>query len=281
MRIRSSHGVLLELHDLGGEGPALLIVHATGFCAGAYRPLAAALGAGFHVWALDVRGHGDSDAPADGSMSWDAISNDVLAAVSAIGDGPVGPVAVGHSMGGAAILQAERKVPGTFRGAYVYEPIVFPAGAPVSDPTQNPLAVGAARRRPTFPSRAEALLRYASRPPLGELRADALAAYVEHGFRDLADGTVTLKCPPEREAATFAAAGRITTQEVTGLPLPTIVAAGQGGGPGPDPASFAPLVAEALPHSELRVYPHLGHFGPLQDPPTVAEEILGVEWDQL
>lgn len=279
MRIRSSHGVLLELHDFGGEGPSLLIVHATGFCAGAYRPLAAALGTGFHVWALDVRGHGDSDAPADGSMSWDAISNDVLAAVSALGDGPV--VAVGHSMGGSAILDAERKVPGTFRGAFVYEPIVFPAGAPISAPAQNPLAVGAARRRPTFPSRAEALLRYASRPPLGELRADALAAYVEHGFRDLPDGTVTLKCPPEREAATFAAAGRVTTQEVTGLALPTVVAAGQGGGPGPDPASYAPPVAQALRHSELRIYPHLGHFGPLQDPPTVAEEILGVDWDAL
>lgn len=279
MRIRSSHGVLLELHDLGGEGPSLLLVHATGFCAGAYRPLAAALGAGFHVWALDVRGHGDSDAPADGSMSWDAISNDVLAAVSALPDGPL--VAVGHSMGGAAILDAERKVPGTFRGAFVYEPIVFPAGAPISDPSQNPLAVGAARRRPTFPSRAEALLRYASRPPLGELRADALAAYVEHGFRDLPDGTVTLKCPPEREAATFAAAGRVTTQELAGVALPTVVAAGQGGGPGPDPASFAPAVATMLKRGELRLYPHLGHFGPLQDPPTVAEEILGVDWDAL
>lgn len=279
MRIRSSHGVLLELHELGGAGPALLVVHATGFCAGAYRPLAAALAPDFQVWALDVRGHGDSHAPADGSMSWDAISNDVLAAVSAMGDGPV--VGVGHSMGGAAILHAERKVPGTFRGAYVYEPIVFPAGAPVSDPDQNPLAVGAARRRPTFPSRAEALLRYASRPPLGELRADALAAYVEHGFRDLPDGTVTLKCPPEREAATFAAAGRITTQEVAGMALPTVVATGQGGGPRPDPASFAPSVVAALPRSELRVYPHLGHFGPLQDPPTIAEEIAGVDWDRL
>ena len=52
--------------------------------------------------------------------------------------------------------------------------------------------ITARRRRANFPSRADALHRYASRPPLNELRADSLFSYVEHGFRDMTDGTVTL-----------------------------------------------------------------------------------------
>ena len=36
VRLSSSSGVELELHDLGGSGAPLLIAHATGFCAGAY-----------------------------------------------------------------------------------------------------------------------------------------------------------------------------------------------------------------------------------------------------
>ena len=48
MRIQSTDGVAIELHDLGGDGPPVLIGHATGFCAGAYRPLATALAADHH-----------------------------------------------------------------------------------------------------------------------------------------------------------------------------------------------------------------------------------------
>ena len=39
MRVPSTDGVELELHDFGGDGPTLLIAHATGMCAGAYLPM--------------------------------------------------------------------------------------------------------------------------------------------------------------------------------------------------------------------------------------------------
>ena len=37
---------------------------------------------------------------------------------------------------------------------------------------------------------------------------------------------------------------------------------------------LAPGVAEALPNGRLAQYPFLGHFGPLQDPVTVAEDAI-------
>jgi hypothetical protein len=138
----------------------------------------------------------------------------------------------------------------------------------------NSLAAGARRRRAVFPSREAALWRYASRPPLGELTAETLAAYVEHGFEDLPDGTARLRCLPENEARTFDASGQITFTTVAGADLPVLVAAGATEYVRP-PAAFGPGLTAALPQATLRVYDHLGHFGPFQAPAAIAADVLG------
>ena len=50
--VASSDGVNVALVHLGGQGPKLLLAHATGFCATVWRPVAAALAADFDCWAL-------------------------------------------------------------------------------------------------------------------------------------------------------------------------------------------------------------------------------------
>lgn len=269
MRVPSTDDVSLELHDLGGDGPSLLIAHATGFCAGAYRPLAAALVDRFHVWALDFRAHGDSSPPTNGDLTWRGMADDVLAVATALGDGPL--LAFGHSMGGACLMGAELRATGTLRAAFLFEPIIVPLAFD-DVPGGNPLAIAARRRRPGFASRQEALARYASRPPLGTFRADALSAYVEHGFADADDGTVVLKCSPESEAAVFEASGKPLISEMGAVDAPVVVACG-GRDQGSGPAAFAPAVADALPDATLVRYAHLGHFGPFQDPETIADDI--------
>jgi pimeloyl-ACP methyl ester carboxylesterase len=270
MRVPSTHGVELELHDFGGDGPPLLIAHATGMCAGAYRPMVPLLTERFHVWALDFRAHGDSTAPTSGDLAWPGMAADVAAAVDAIGAGPV--AGFGHSMGGASLIAAEHDRPGLLTRAFLFEPIIIPsewsdaAGA-------NPMAGAARRRRPTFASRDEALGRYARRPPLGVWRADALAAYVDHGFADAPGGGVTLKCTPEHEAQTFEGAGKITIDDIGAVATPTVIArGGRDGDVGP--AGFAGAVADALPHGALRRYEELSHFGPFEDPHLVAAEAV-------
>ncbi|CAN5437135.1 alpha/beta hydrolase [soil metagenome] len=270
MQVPSTDGVTLELHDLGGHGPTLLIAHATGFCAGAYRPLAARLAEHFHVWAVDFRAHGDSTAPDTGDLTWRGMADDVLAVAEVLDDGPL--LAVGHSMGGACLVAAELRSPGTLRQAYLFEPIIVPADFDRVAPGGNPMANSARRRRAGFATRQEALARYAGRPPLGAFRADALSAYVEHGFADAPDGTVTLKCTPEHEAQVFEADGKPLISEVGTVTVPVLVARGERDR-SPGPADFAGLVADQLPHGRLVRYPHLGHFGPFQDPDTIAEDI--------
>ncbi|MCP3937227.1 MAG: alpha/beta hydrolase, partial [Actinomycetia bacterium] len=230
-RVPSSDGVELTLHHLGGTGPALLISHATGFHGLAYAPLARALGDNFDVWAIDLRGHGGSLPPASGDFAWRGMADDVTAAVARMGAAPI--VGVGHSMGGAAILLAELARPGLFEAAYLYEPIVLPPGFHVGG-RENPMIEPARRRRPTFPSKKAALERYASRPPLNQLRLDSLAAYVEHGFVRTGEGAVRLACEPEHEAGTFGADDKVTFDDIHGLDLRLMVAAGApepGGGP--------------------------------------------------
>src|SRR5437762_10430168 len=134
------------------------------------------------------------------------MADDLEAVTEALTDEPI--AVFGHSMGGGVSMLVEQRRPGTLRCAYLYEPIIVPTVEGFPPEGRDMMSEAASRRRPSFPSKADALLRYASRPPLNALQAGALAAYVEHGFADQPDGTARLKCRPEDEAATFAAEGK-------------------------------------------------------------------------
>jgi pimeloyl-ACP methyl ester carboxylesterase len=283
-RVPSTGGLDLALHDLGGEGRPLLLTHATGFHGRVWGPCAAHLP--YRCWAPDLRGHGASPLPAgsfhaaadpdappepDGALlSWDRFADDVLAVVDALDLPAGGLAAVGHSKGGATLLLAEQRRPGTFRALYLYEPVVFPPEI-VAARLENPLAAGARRRRRTFPSLAAALANYAAKPPLGALDPAALDAYVRHGFVAAADGSVTLACLPEVEAAIFAQGMTHRAFDHLGeVACPVTVATGRSV---PGPALVAPALVEALPRGELVTHPDLGHFGPLEDPGALAADI--------
>jgi len=273
----SSDGVTVAVHDLGGEGPPLLVCHATGLNGGAYGPFARALHRDRHVWALDFRGHGSSSRPQGDEFGWDHVTDDLLAvlALDELGHGGAPMDLVGHSMGGAVIAMAELARPGSARSAYLFEPIITPPGFPPGAAGgENPMADVARRRRPTFPSKAAALWHYASKPPLNELSAASLRGYVEHGFTEEGEGgTATLHPTPDDEAAVFNGAGTVTVDDVGALAIPVTVAVGT-----TDisfgPAHFAAQIAEALPKGRLSSFPELGHFGPLQAPTIVAADVL-------
>jgi len=270
MHVSSTQGVVVALHDLGGDGPPLIICHATGFNGRTYEPFARLLTGHHHVWAIDFRGHGASTPPDGENFDWGGMVDDLLASIDAIGGGPV--FAIGHSLGGATVIGAAHRRPGSIERAYLYEPIVMPREWERAE-GDNRMAGPARKRREVFGSREEALMRYASRTPLGVLRADCLAAYVEHGFVDVAEGGVRLACRAEHEARTFEATGTVTVSMVAEVDVPVVV----GVGGAQDPGSMAYLglgLVEALPQGRMVAYEHLGHFGPVQDPVTIARDAL-------
>jgi pimeloyl-ACP methyl ester carboxylesterase len=275
--VPSTDGVEVAVHDLGGPddraAPVALFTHATGFHGRAWGPVAASLGDRMRCIALDLRGHGVAKTPEGLDFAWSGFGADVVAVLDAgvLPDGaPV--IGIGHSLGGAALVLAAAARPGAFAGLWMFEPIAPPPGSLLSSDGPNPLADGAARRRSTFPTIEAAIANYAGKPPLDALRPDALRAYVEGGFATRADGSVVLRCRPEWEAATFRMTrGSGAWDAVAGLDLPIVV--GKGADEPFSPSAFAGAIAEQARDGRLSQHPELGHFGPLEDPDAIAEEI--------
>ena len=173
----SSDGGELAIHDLGGEGPPLLFVHATCFHGRCYTRSAEQLGDLRHSWAPDLRAHGDSTIPEDDRFHWSGMADDLCAVLDALGiDEPVD--FVGHSMGGATVLATELRRPGTIRPAWLFEPIVFP---PMGD-TPRTMSAVARNRRASFATIEAVLERYGSSPPYSAVDPAVLAANVRHDF---------------------------------------------------------------------------------------------------
>ena len=260
---------------MGGpaDGPLLLLCHATGFCARAYGRLAAEMARHFHVLGPDFRGHGETAPFADKSFDWSEMAGDLVAVANfAMAElaGPAGLFGFGHSLGGALILLAEAARPGLFEAAYLYEPIVLPDD--LTESSGSPLVEAARRRRRAFASRAEALYRYSSRPPLDSFQAGALFDYVEHGFEQGEQGVV-LRCAPEDEAATYEASGKPRVSELDGLKTRCRFACGSQDEERQGPSSWAPAIAAALGASFER-HGQMGHFGPLEDPRRIGSDAI-------
>lgn len=265
----AADGVRIALHALSDDGPPLVLAHATGFHGRVWQPLADALAGGFSCVAPDLRGHGDSAPPPGLDFDWRGFAADVLAVVDSLG--AQRPLGAGHSSGATALLLAEQARPGTFAALYCFEPIIVPADPPLGPDRDSWLADNTRRRRATFRSRREALLRYAARPPLSALDPAVLRAYVDHGFEDDAGG-VRLKCRPEHEALVYEmATAHDCYARLAQVRCPVTLA--RGGRSEAFPADTGAAVAARLPQARTEEHPALGHLAPLEDPGAVAAAV--------
>jgi pimeloyl-ACP methyl ester carboxylesterase len=258
-RVTTPDGVAVAYYDFGGDGPPLLLAHATGFCGPVLAPMAAHLRGQFHCIALDERAHGASDPPPGDNFDWHGFATDVLTVVEHLGlERPFG---FGHSCGGAALLLAEEARPGTFAALSCFEPVIYPGDEPLAPTFEgNPLAAGALRRREVFGSRREAIANYAGKAPFDRLDPDALAAYVDNGFTPVEGDGIRLRCPGEHEAQVFAhALSHDAYAHLTEVRCRVTLGA----------------FAQRLTASRIVMLPDTGHFGPLESPAAVAASVLG------
>lgn len=273
-RVRAADGVEIATYRFGGDGPPLLLAHATGFHGRCWLPLASRLTDRFSVWAVDHRGHGDSGKDPRGVYDdWSVFVDDMLRVIDGLGGGVWS--GVGHSMGGAVLLMAEARRPGTFSSLCCYEPVVIPPGMLAQAPggTGSSMSDLARKRRAVFESRAAARSNYASKPPFATFDPDALDAYVEYGFVDCDEG-VTLACAREDEASVYEGAASNDSWELLGqVRVPVTVLGGQGS---IDPVGrLVEDVARRIPRGAALRVEGVGHFGPFEAPARVAELAAG------
>ena len=271
MKVASTNGVKVELHDLGGIGPNMLLSHANGFHGLCWTPVASHLTRRFHCYSFDHRGHGDTALPKDWKVAWAGYGADAQAAAKAVHE-KGGIIGVGHSMGGATLLLAALKDPSLFRGLLLYEPIVPPADMKMPANRPNNLADGAARRRASFKSFDDAIKNFGSKMPMSSFAPEALEAYVHGGFRKGDGGQVHLKCSPALEAENFRNPHIPNLwKKLTDITIPVWVLSGH---PEPfQPSGWAEAVADRLPKGNHIEYSDLDHFGPFVDPARIARII--------
>ncbi len=276
-RVVSTRGVSVAVTDWGNGSsdtrPVLVMSHATGLHGHCYVPLVRELSNTFRCVAMDQRAQGDSSVPTSGDLSWDGVADDVEYAMRSLGLFERHDVyGVGHSQGGYAVLEVERRHPGTFQSLFLYEPVVFSiAGDPdMPDRTQkdNEMASMAERRRATFPSWEVAIENYKVKGPFARADEDLLRSYVYWGFTEQHDGSIKLKCDPANEAALFRGAITDLFDAAHEINCPTTVAVSQY--TSPVFSTFGPMLASVMPRGAMVDLPGRTHFGMFENIPEMA-----------
>lgn len=278
--IRLPDGEMAAL-DFGDEARPVDVVffHATGFNALTYRSILAPLSSTLRILAVDQRGHGASNLPADPARlrSWKIYREDALALLATL-DGPP-PVLSGHSMGGTVALLAAGKRPEVARGLALIDPVIMPRLAVLGAVSpwggrmgrKFPIAEGAARRRRAFDSTELAFAAYKGRGAFKTWTDVQLADYVAAAFAPAANGGVELTCTPEWESATFAGQAHDPWRALAKVRGTTSIYRAEKG-------STCRAAPEGLRRINRRVevstIPGTSHFIPMERPDLVREALF-------
>ena len=261
--------------------PTILLVHATGFHARCWDQVVAALPAGTHVIAPDLRGHGRSYRPAS-IGNWAATGDDLLPLLDALPPGPL--IGAGHSMGGVCIVRAAAQRPDRFQRLVLIDPVIF---APeyyaehhgdAGDPDDHFVS----KRRNHWASADAMIERFAARDPYSGWDPAVLADYCTHGLLPRADGDgFELACPPRLEASAYlgnAAFNPHAAAANIACPV-TVVRARNGTRTGQLDFSISPTwpgTASAFPHGTDLHWSDCTHFIPMEAPARIAS-LFGTE----
>ena len=251
--------------------PAVLLIHSGGLNSRQWRNLEAMLTPRFRVLAPDLLGYGNSGPWPEGEPFHFLQDVEYLESLLVPDGEPVH--LVGHSYGGLLALQLAIRHPELVRSIAVYEPVAFGVLDEVEDADARN-AVGAVRWdwEPGPGGTDEAWLRM---------------------FIDWWNGAGSWDRMGEQTRMTFRAVGWKLYQEVLSLTtdrtdratyatisVPTLILGGE----------LTPLterrvverLGAALPQATVRVFPGVGHMGPISHAPIINEAIVGFleQWVQ-
>lgn len=263
-------GVELAWWEWPGEGPPVILCHATGFHGRCWDRIVERL-PGRRVLAVDFRGHGRSGKP-DDDYAWRRFGEDLAGLTTHLEI--TAAVGVGHSMGGHAVALAAALNPAAFGTLLLLDPVIL---APDQYRGSAAPLDFVLRRRNQWTSPREMFERFQSRAPFDRWHPEVLRDYCEHAL----DGPL-LACPPEVEASIYAQSGAIEANihaEIGSVGQPVTIVRSR------DPYAYGkfdgsptvPDLAARFRQGQDLHWTGVSHFIPMEAPNETVELILNLE----
>ncbi|MBT3190017.1 MAG: alpha/beta hydrolase [Anaerolineae bacterium] len=261
-------------------GTPLLFLHANGYPPDCYHPLVDSL-AEHKIVAMRQRPLWDNANPEE-LDDWHPLSDDLLRFMDERNLDEV--PAVGHSMGGIALLRAALREPERFSHLILLDPVLFPpffirfmriARALNLIHKVHPLIPPAQRRRRVFKNREIILRGYRKKKVFRYFSDEALEAYVKGITCPRGDGSYELCYSAEWEVQIYLTGVWRDMQlwhDLPKLKVPLLII--RGAETDTFFESAGKLVKKKLPSAKVISIPKSTHLLPLEEPKAVRDEII-------
>ena len=254
-----------------GDGPTLILMHATGFLPWLWHPIARELAPFFRIIAPYFCDHRETD-PEKGGLSWMTIAEDLAVFCKSLGIKDA--ALAGHSMGATVLTLSVASFGLPARGLIMIEPIFLPQDFYTIELTvdEHPLASKSIRRRDSWQDKSEALDYLRTKPLFRKWDDEMLELYILYGMREGDSGGLTLSCSPKREASLFM--GGMHYDPWPLLPMvtcPALIIEGQES----DNRAFIDLktATSLFPGGTYRPIEGAGHLIPMEKPAEITKII--------
>lgn len=242
--------------------PLVLLIHSGGFTSRQWRKLAETLRPRYRVLAPDLLGYGQSGPWPDGEPFHYRQDLAYLESLIAEEGGPVH--LVGHSYGGFLALQLALRRPELVRSIAAYEPVAFGVLDEVDDADVR-ATLGRVKREwePDASGADQAWLRAFVEWWNGAGAWDRLNEETRAAFR-----SVGWKLFQEVMSLAADRTSRATYATIT---APTLLMGGEASPPAE--RRVVEKLGAALPRATVRLFPGIGHMGPISHAPLINEAI--------
>lgn len=198
----SVNGYEIQFLHYKGDGPDLVLLHATGFNPWLWHPLARELAPYFNIYAPYFCDHRFAE-PEEGGLSWKILAEDLYRFCHELNLSR--PFVAGHSMGATVITLCAAGHKVTPEKMILIEPIFLPEGIYSASLTveQHPLASKSIKRKSQWASHPEAKDYLQSKSLFKNWDSEMIDLYIKHGMSCSDSGSLQLSCSPRREASLF------------------------------------------------------------------------------
>jgi pimeloyl-ACP methyl ester carboxylesterase len=196
-------------HNPDSSKPLVHLAHANGFPPSTYRLALQSLYDHFHIVSLYARPFWPDCPPASTLKDWSVFSKDLIQGIEQFAKKPI--IAIGHSLGGVATLQAAVERPDLFSKVVLMDPTMLPPSLLrkvwwmklFGWEGRKELVEGALRRRRHWDSQEQAFGSFKGKSLFKKWPEQTFKAYVEGMTRENRSGGVDLAYSADWEAQIY------------------------------------------------------------------------------